>query len=385
MGGAVETTGTSSTISVPPNFQSHGVTYIVKYEDDNGNTGETSIRQTSGATQLTITTVHVEGLETQAGFGGFVAYDTLSSDISVVFKYTYSGNDNDVQPSWFKFSLQDKHGNQMAVLSNPTLNKGSHSGTVTISQSLFASLPTGGKGDSTHTIAQNTTGSSYYHDDEDENLTPLPTNYYSDPDDKLALYCIVADTYNRQYNTLIGYNQTTPVQTRRISNVFLKTTSTPEILSISTGVIYNSSDYWYQCINYTWPFCTWYNPYDGTQGFSEIYKFAFEYNAAGVIPTTHKTKFEICKALDNSVLLEVEVQTIYDRIEPYLNWYGSTCHSAYIYRGQNSLGINYSDMGITGSYVSNDDIDIYVRWKDNPSIRSNNMTVHKQSTSSCGS
>jgi hypothetical protein len=389
-GGAVETTGTSSTISVPTNRQNYGVTYSVKYEDNDGNTGETSIRQAAGANTLKITNIVISNLSNQPGYGGLVAYNNITGDISVSFKYEYSGNANDVQPSWFKFSLQDKNGNQMAVLENPTLNKSSHSGTVAISQAVFANLPSGEKGNSTHTISQYIDHVGYIYNVIDyDRAAPLSSPYYNDPDDKMALYSVVADTRTKHYNTLVYLENTTPTITMRASNIFLKATSTPEIVNLRVGAYYvppisDAGQPYYTClesyntsgyVNIS-PYCRKY--YEGTEYTVQFYYLSFEWDAAGVIPTAAKTTFQICNTSDDSVIHEVELGYNDNPVDPSttMYWASSYCGSSNVF--STSGGISFKD--VLGFQMNTGIHEIYVRWKDKPSIRTITLRVDTTAT-----
>jgi hypothetical protein len=389
LGGVVETTGTSSTISIPTNNQNYGVTYIVKYEDDNGNTGETSVKQAAGTTSLRITNIVINGLYKQPGFNGLVAYDNIASDISVSFKYEYTGNANAVQESWFKFSLQDKNGNQIAVLENPTLDKRSSSGSVIISQALFASLPTGEKGNSTHTISQYIDHVGYIYNIIDyDRAAPLPNPYYTDPDDKLALYSVVADTRTKHYNTLVYLENTTPTITRRASNIFLKANSAPEIVNIRMG-LYNvpptdAGHSSYTCVENRYGdndgYAAFVSPYclRGAQYTVQFYYLSFEWDAAGVIPTAAKTTFQICNASDDSVIHEVEIgynDNPVDSRTP-MDWSSSFCGSSNVF--STTSGISFKD--VLGFEANTGDHDIYVRWKDKPSVRSITLRVNTTAT-----
>ena len=393
LGGVVETTGTSSTINVPSNLQNYGVTYSVKYEDNDGNTGETSIRQAAGTTSLRITNIVINGLYKQPGFNGLVAYDNIASDISVSFKYEYSGNANDVQPSWFKFCLQDKNGNQIAVLENPTLDKNSHTGTVAISQAVFASLPTGDKGDSTHRISEYTDHVGYIYNIIDyDRAAPLPNPYYTDPDDKLALYSVVADTRTKHYNTLVYLDNTTPTITRRASNIFLKANSSPEIVNLRMGLYYvpptsDAGQPYYTCVENRYgnnngyfslisPYCLYYH--EGTQYTVQFYYLSFEWDAAGVIPTTAKTTFQVCNTSDDSVIHEVELGYNDNPVDPSTSMYWSSnfCGSSNVF--STSGGISFKD--VLGFEANTGNHDIYVRWKDKPSVRSITLRVNTTAT-----
>ena len=390
LGGAVETTGTSSTISIPTNNQNYGVTYIVKYEDDNGNTGETSVKQSAGTESLRITNIAINGLSKQPGYDGLVAYNSRTSNISVNFKYEYTGNANAVQESWFKFSLQDKNGNQIAVLENPTLNKRSSSGSVIISQALFASLPTGIKGNSTHTISQTVDHVGVIIDFlEYERAAPLPSKYYSDPDDKMALYTVVADTRNNQFNTFLYLDNTTPTVTVQISNVFLKADSAPEIINIRMGLFNvpptsDAGEPKYTCVENSYGnndgYVAFVSPYclRGVQYIVQFYYLSFEWDAAGVIPTAAKTTFQICNASDDSVIHEVEIGYNDNPVDSRtsMDWSSNFCGSSNVF--STTSGISFKD--VLGFEANTGNHDIYVRWKDKPSVRSITLRVNTTAT-----
>lgn len=384
LGGVVETTGTTSTINIPRNLQSHKVTYIVKYEDDNGNSGETSVRQASGDTQLTITEIAIKSLSDSGGYNGLVAYDNRTTDLPVTFKYTYNGGKpRDVDASWFKFSLQDKYRNQIAVLENPILDLNSFSGTVYVPLSIFSRLPTGVNGSATHSIQAETRYSSmYYHDD----VQPLGTNYYNDPDDRMALYSIVADTRPKLYNTLFIDNRYTPPQSAYTSNVFLKASSTPAIVDIRLGIWAHwpgQEQPFYRCIEsnpmpYRNIYCL--NYYEGNLSYEEGVSLSVEYNVAGSLTTSDKTTLQVCNASDDSVIYEFEITYLYNPIVPQWNYYGNTCKSSNI-MSYNSW-ISFKD---TLNLAPNSGVyNIYVRWKDDPSIRTRNLEVDTQAPY-CGS